>query len=117
MNRRDPISTGGHDPFTAGMFCEPRDEAFYLGDTWHHDMDICPQGCADVQGVYHTSTSIHCSYHLACNLLGNSSTHSTSFSLQVILEEIAIMDHVYATKDFMGTIAVRHRSTDLRSFS
>jgi hypothetical protein len=59
VNRRDPISTGGHDPFTAGMFCEPRDEAFYLGDTWHHDMDVCPQGCADIQGGQHTSTSAH----------------------------------------------------------
>ena len=59
VNRRDPISTGGHDPFTAGMFCEPRDEAFYLGDTWHHDMDVCPQGCADIQGGQHTSTPAH----------------------------------------------------------
>jgi N-acetylneuraminic acid mutarotase len=57
VNRRDPISTGGHDPFTAGIFCDPKDEAFYLGDTWHHDLDVCPQGCSG-RGTCHYGSCI-----------------------------------------------------------
>ena len=98
VNRRDPISTGGHDPFTAGIFCEPKDEAFYLGDTWHHDLDVCPQGCVSAHP------------HLDALQL------QYSLSSQVLVEELAIMDHVYATKDFMDTTAVRHHSTDLGPF-
>lgn len=44
--RRDPERTGGPDFFTAGFFCDPIGEGFVLGDTWHHNMDICPKGCS-----------------------------------------------------------------------
>jgi len=28
-----------------GLYCEPRGTAFYLGDTWHYNMNICPRNC------------------------------------------------------------------------
>jgi len=30
---------------TPGIYCRPDGPAYYLGDTWHYDMNTCPNGC------------------------------------------------------------------------
>jgi len=39
------VLQGQHVQQLPGLYCEPSGVAYYLGDTWHHSMNTCPNGC------------------------------------------------------------------------
>lgn len=46
------INTG-----SPGVYCRPDGPAYYLGDTWHYDLTICPNGCVG-NGTCHYGSCI-----------------------------------------------------------